>query len=280
MVTMQTILFGTFVGLISSFSVVFSAICLHYAADTIKRSLWEAILAWAGILVLKNVYELFTVSYFCGQYMLYMNPAIAEIMYFSANFMINTSLRLTFTLRNMEGVLFGVTMLLFVESLICFYTVRRSLNQLRDESHEKSREVLNRKLLLHIMVMQVCSSVNVVCPYIAAGMLLMCKYSDSHKDFVRDIPHIQESHYGEMFSILSIQLVPTIVIDLLKLSLLRMLGLDLMAFFKAQKDIRLQLGKAAASVFSSVFVMLLLMNQVDASNYYLFDTSYYEHEHA
>jgi hypothetical protein len=280
MVATQTVGFGIFVGSVASLSIVFSAVSLHYTQDTIKESLHGAVLTWAGMLILKNLYELFTMSYFNGQYMLYMNPAIAEIMYFSANCMFNISLRLTFMLRNREGVVSGVTMLLFMENLVFMYTVRRSLLHLRDRGRTESRESLNRKVIIKLMVMQVCSSVNVFSPYIALGMLWMCKRSDSHSDFVRDIDYIQEDKYGEMFFILSIQLIPTLLIDSVKLSLLRHLGFDLMAFWKAQKNIRLQLGKAVATIFSSVFVMLLLMNQVDSSNYFLYDSGHIVHEHA
>jgi hypothetical protein len=123
-------------------------------------------------------------------------------------------------------------------------------------------------VILKLTQMQACSISNIVSPIMAMGMTFLCKYSTHHSDFMRHVTHIvgtagEKADVYEVVIILCMQLIPAILVDVVKLCLLRNLGFDSMAFWKAQKDLRRVLGKISCSFFSSAVLMLILLNQDD-----------------
>lgn len=77
--------------------------------------------------------------------------------------------------------------------------------------------------------------------------------------------------YNEALIILAAQLLPSLLVDVLKFCMLRHLGFDVMAFWKGQKNPRRQLGKIVASVYSSSVVLLLLLNRENPQMYFIND---------
>lgn len=273
---LQSIVFGLFTGLFSNLSVIFAAVCLKNTRETVLTSLPLASLIWTGTMAIKVIYELVMLFYFCDRHMLYVNVAVSEIMYFSSSLIMTTSIRITFLLQSRFGVSIGGTMLLVIEAVIFVSMVIRSLKKLRDNRDtDKNVEripAMNRVVILQIANMQASSCISLITPFIAMGMMIMCKNSSYHSDFVDDIEWIQNDDYAEMLIIIATQIGPSILLDLIKYCALRHLGLDLMAFWKTQNDIRLALGKTCGCLFSSVVVMLLLMNSGDWAHDIIYDT--------
>jgi len=272
----QVAIFGVFIGFYSTLAILFSALILQVTplyVDNGEDALYLRVLSWMGLIILKVSYEVLLLKYFCGKHMLYVNVAVSEVMYFYANFLSSSSLRIIFARDNVRGAALGGSMVLLVEVLIFIQMIRRSLEQLRDDRSDRNVAGMNREMILKVSHMQASTALSVSTPLIGMVMLFLCKFSETHSDFVHNIGFIEDDdiHYSDINQILIVQVVPSLAFDVIKLAVLRSKGFDLMAYWKTQTSPRLQIGKAVGAVFSVGVIMVLLLNQFDLSDYIIYD---------